>query len=564
MRISDLFLILIMLTVASLAQNVVYGNVTFLPPPDITDTNLFQISNSSVDGKLIWSPKLEVLNLDAGTLPNGTNSTNVTLTVYNRSAPSYNSQYVIPMPGSWEHVESSIQDLSCSMLIETGSRLMALLTWNRVTSQFQFAGALPLSNFTADAAVLSGTLADAKRLIAEAMTVGTLCEKMTYINPSQNIAAAYRSSPDLSAVHIIVLPTNWNIQAVSYDLNYVIASDKLYSYDRTQFQYVEKYSFANPLGAVYQIRTLGKRVVVWTRATQSTNLTSSLGYYLLVSLVQVYAFHDKTPFKLVGMTNAITHVEQSMTGQSDFSVFTSPQLSKLGLGYYIPAQNMTQVIAKHIDWNSDKWYDLKFSDPTRYFTTVQKIDPLRELDFNDFYLVVRNGTMASNFSDPNKIPYEEVYQMVSNNFTLLRSRNLLLDNNTSPMHNLTRELTTFVKTFIEPSVTTKALVLDVYTVNNSTYQIVQWDYGSLLSTRQVVKQHDPSYINFLQPEYYDMVSSLRIYQWAFFTLDPMNNTVLIVKSVDNSTADHFRTNYYPLSNKIWKLVYQNKNCKVLR
>ena len=148
-------------------------------------------------------------------------------------------------------------------------------------------------------------------------------------------------------------------------------------------------------------------------------------------MIQVYAFHDKTTFKLIGVTGAITHVEQSVSGQSTFSVFTSPQLTKLGLGYYIPAQNMTQVVAKHIDYNSEKWYDLKFSDPIRYFTTIQKIDPLKELDFNDFYLVVRNGTFA-NISDPNVTAYEDVYQMVSNNFTLLRSRNLALDNNTVP------------------------------------------------------------------------------------------------------------------------------------
>ena len=90
---------------------------------------------------------------------------------------------------------------------------------------------------------------------------------ITATKKNVNITAAYRSSPDLSAVHIIVLPFNWVIQAVSYDLNYVIASDKLYAYDRTQFQFVEKYSFANPLGSTYEIRTLGKRIVVWTRKT---------------------------------------------------------------------------------------------------------------------------------------------------------------------------------------------------------------------------------------------------------------------------------------------------------
>ena len=100
MKKSEVLAILLMLAVATVSQTVTYGNVTFQPPPPITDTNLFMITNSSVDQKLIWSPKLEVLNLDSWNGPNGT-WTNATLTVYNRSAPSYNSQYVVPLPGSW-------------------------------------------------------------------------------------------------------------------------------------------------------------------------------------------------------------------------------------------------------------------------------------------------------------------------------------------------------------------------------------------------------------------------------------------------------------------------------
>ena len=47
-----------------------------------------------------------------------------------------------------------------------------------------------------------------------------------------------------------------------------------------------------------------------------------------------------------------------------------------------------------------------FSDPTRFFTSVQNIDGKIELDFNDFFLVVRNATYAANISDPNKPIYE--------------------------------------------------------------------------------------------------------------------------------------------------------------
>ena len=49
------------------------------------------------------------------------------------------------------------------------------------------------------------------------------------------------------------------------------------------------------------------------------------------------------------------------------------------------------------------------------------------MDFNDFFLVVRNATMAQNVTNPATPPLEETYQMVSNNFTLLRDRNLLND-----------------------------------------------------------------------------------------------------------------------------------------
>lgn len=86
MNRSDLFSVLLLLVVGTLAQNVTYGNLTFEPPPTIIPNNRYTITNSSQDGKLIWSPKLEVLNLDAWTGPGSVPMTNATLTVYNRSA----------------------------------------------------------------------------------------------------------------------------------------------------------------------------------------------------------------------------------------------------------------------------------------------------------------------------------------------------------------------------------------------------------------------------------------------------------------------------------------------
>lgn len=58
---------------------------------------------------------------------------------------------------------------------------------------------------------------------------------------------------------------------------------------------------------------------------------------------------------------------------------------------------------------------------------MARINPQIELDFNDFFLVVRNASYALNITDPLTPPVEEVYQMMSSNFTLLRTRHLLMD-----------------------------------------------------------------------------------------------------------------------------------------
>ena len=88
---------------------------------------------------------------------------------------NYNDQYVVSLPGDFIHIESSIQDLSCSLVMEVNTKLMGLLRWDRVTSTFAFVGALPLTSFTSDAAVLNASVPIAKQLIMAAMTVGAKC-----------------------------------------------------------------------------------------------------------------------------------------------------------------------------------------------------------------------------------------------------------------------------------------------------------------------------------------------------------------------------------------------------
>lgn len=74
--------------------------------------------------------------------------------------------------------------------------------------------------------------------------------------------------------------------------------------------------------------------------------------------------------------------------------------------------------------------DLQFSDPLHYFTTAATIDPMREIDFNDFFLVVRNGSTLDGTNSALLAavpPVEEVYQIIGTNFTFLRSRDLGAD-----------------------------------------------------------------------------------------------------------------------------------------
>ena len=160
------------------------------------------------------------------------------------------------------------------------------------------------------------------------------------------------------------------------------------------------------------------------------NFTAQAGYptFTIGSVILYFSFHESaTGFSNIGVGGPYSHLENLPTPVSNFAIFTAPQLTKFGFGIW--NGSITTIYAKHVDYTRDQWFDVQFSEPVHYSNTVYRIDPQIELDFNDFFLVVRNASLAMKINDPLTPPVEEVYQMMSNNFTLLRTRDLLMDTN---------------------------------------------------------------------------------------------------------------------------------------
>ena len=152
-----------LLTLALLLVALQAQGLTFQPPPPITPRTVFSFSNSTVDGALIASTRLEFLNLELITVPSV--ATNVTLTVFNRSdTPTMKTSRSVILPGNWYHVESSLKSLSCSVFYETNTNVVGMLRWSRVNGTFSLLGGLPISAFTNDTVTIDQ--------IRQAITVG--------------------------------------------------------------------------------------------------------------------------------------------------------------------------------------------------------------------------------------------------------------------------------------------------------------------------------------------------------------------------------------------------------
>ena len=151
--------------------------------------------------------------------------------------------------------------------------------------------------------------------------------------------------------------------------------------------------------------------------------------------------------------------------------------------------------------------------------------------------------------------------------TFLRNRKLADDTTLYTGVPKTREGLNFIKTFIDQSITKNCVVIVVYVKpDTSTFDLVEWDYGSVKSNFKIVKPPTPSYIDIEIPSpVYDSGSTTNIEQWAYFRNHPTNasNTLLTVISIDNTTNTHTKTINYPLTGNPYKMVFQNDKCKVL-
>ncbi len=119
--------------------------------------------------------------------------------------------------------------------------------------------------------------------------------------------------------------------------------------------------------------------------------------------------------------------------------------------------------------------------------------------------MVRNGS-SYNFSHPESPAIEEAYQFAGTQVAFLRSRGLT--NNQTMFNGFStgnattdQELFGFVKSFVDWNYQDKLVVLDLYMLNNVTYQLVQWNYGSLADNKRIIKPADSAYLTFTEPAF---------------------------------------------------------------
>lgn len=116
-----------------------------------------------------------------------------------------------------------------------------------------------------------------------------------------------------------------------------------------------------------------------------------------INITVVVLNHQASGLRKVG--------EFKIDGAVDYrlpNIMASPQLTKFGFGYTRTLGSLT-IVAKHVDFTQNILIDLSWEDPDDYIRRVTNINSAFELDFNDFFLVVRNG---SNFdvNDQTKRP----------------------------------------------------------------------------------------------------------------------------------------------------------------
>ena len=95
-------------------------------------------------------------------------------------------------------------------------------------------------------------------------------------------------------------------------------------------------------------------------------------------------------------------------------------------------------------------------------------------------MVFKNTSAYNSSAHSSGVPYsiwEYTYQAVGGQVVFLKGRDLISNNN---------ELYNFGYVFIDSSVTYNCYVINVYTINASSYMIVQYDYGNVVSNYRLV------------------------------------------------------------------------------
>lgn len=164
------------------------------------------------------------------------------------------------------------------------------------------------------------------------------------------------------------------------------------------------------------------------------------------------------------------------------------------------------------------------------------------------------------------LPVEEVYQFVGTNVALVNTRNLLYSV-------ANRELTSFVKTFIDSSFNDLGIVINEYKTSNTTFEFDEFNYGNYLSNdrveavngniRRILKPVTPI-ISFTEPNHDQVFSSQHLLQWIYaLSQNNTNLTNLSVFTFDNTTANRYRENNFTMD-PFLNVLYQSERYLLLQ
>lgn len=90
----------------------------------------------------------------------------------------------------------------------------------------------------------------------------------------------------------------------------------------------------------------------------------------------------------------------------------------------------------------------------------------------------------------------------------------------------------------------KLVVLDLYMLNNSTYQLVQWNYGSLADNKRIIKPADSAYLTFTEPTFVWSSSLPHSFHWNYISRD--TNTHFLEYRLSSSLPGHYALSSYTI------------------